>query len=210
MKAIKNNIFLLTSITAISLFSAIPAVAQSKFSPVYVKDGSGKIVRTGSGSCMHTSEWQQGMFECPPVILPVVIEFIDAHPKVVKVIVEGTEFFDFDKAELKDGAKTKLIKLADMIKKPEKVAHIKVYGYTDRIGSDEYNLTLAKKRADSVRDFLVGQNQISSDMVEVIAAGKKNPRVTCENVHGKKQLINCLGANRRVEILLTYDLTVVK
>lgn len=202
----------MVAIAAATLFSAnsISATYQTSNFNAYVRDGSDKVIRTGGNSCLHSSEWKSGMFECPATVVPVVIEYVEKKPKIVKVIVEETEFFDFNQTELKPGAQAKLLKLVNMVKTPDEFSKISVFGYTDRIGSDEYNMNLSKKRAETVRDFLVNQNKISAEKVEVIAMGKKNPRVNCEGVRGKKPLINCLGHNRRVEILLSFDKSIVE
>lgn len=170
----------------------------------YWQDSSGHIVRTRFGGCWHTSLWEPGMAECPAAAEPLVIE---DKPKVVKVVVEETDFFDFDKAVLKPEAILKLGRLVDLVESPAQFSNIRVFGYTDRIGTDDYNMALSKRRAEAVRDFLVSQDHIAADKIEVTAMGKKNPRVTCQGVHGNQQLISCLGHNRRVEVFLTFEKT---
>ncbi len=95
--------------------------------------------------------------------------------------------------------------LAEHVDNNSQITGIRILGYTDRIGTDEYNMILSKKRADAVRNQITNRLNISEDKIEVVAMGKKNPRVTCEGVHGKKLLIDCLGHNRRVEVFLTLD-----
>ncbi len=168
----------------------------------YWQDGSGKILRTGSGGCLHTPQWQTGMSDCPAAALPVVVE---TQPKVVKVVIEETDFFDFDKSELKQDAITKLTRLVQLVEKPDQFSNIRVVGYTDRIGTDEYNVSLSKRRAESVRDFLVSQNNVSQGKIEVTAMGKSNPRVMCDGAYDRTELIDCLAHNRRVEIFLSFE-----
>ena len=81
-----------------------------------------------------------------------------------------------------------------------------VYGYTDRLGSDAYNNKLSQRRADSVT------NELQSKGVTVKTSegrGKSSP-VTgnkCDGVKGRNNVINCLAADRRVEIVITGDTT---
>ena len=44
-----------------------------------------------------------------------------------------------------------------------------IEGYTDNVGSDDYNQGLSQRRADSVKSYLIGQG-IGS--IRLIAAGK--------------------------------------
>ena len=73
-----------------------------------------------------------------------------------------------------------------------------IEGYTDRIGSDKYNLTLSQHRADSVKAYLIGKG-IDGSRLSTIGKGKADPVVQCDNKN-RAELIKCLEPNRRVEI----------
>ena len=51
---------------------------------------------------------------------------------------------------------------------------LQIEGYTDSIGSDEYNQTLSDKRAEAVRDYLVSQG-VSMNNVAAQGMGKADP-----------------------------------
>ena len=68
---------------------------------------------------------------------------------------------------------------------------IAVYGYTDDIGTQTYNLQLSQRHAEAVRDFLV-QAGIPPTMTTK-GFGKSNPRVPSDSEQAR-------AANRRVEI----------
>ncbi len=81
-------------------------------------------------------------------------------------------------------------------------AQYEVYGYTDRIGSDAYNLKLSDKRADAVSAEL-GNHGITPVVSD--GRGKASP-VTgnkCDSVKGRNAVINCLAPDRRVEVLVS-------
>ena len=81
-----------------------------------------------------------------------------------------------------------------------------VYGYTDRLGSDAYNNKLSQRRADSVTNEL----QNKGVTVKVSEGRGKSSPVTgnkCDGVKGRNNVINCLAADRRVEIVITGDTT---
>jgi outer membrane protein OmpA-like peptidoglycan-associated protein len=69
---------------------------------------------------------------------------------------------------------------------------IAVYGYTDDIGTQTYNLQLSQRRAEAVRDFLV-QAGISPTIMTTKGFGKSDPRVPGDSEQAR-------AANRRVEI----------
>ncbi|SKA56660.1 OmpA-OmpF porin, OOP family [Succinivibrio dextrinosolvens DSM 3072] len=116
--------------------------------------------------------------------------------------------FPFDSAKLSaDGqsAVANVVQSANSMENPE----FEVYGYTDRIGTDAYNLKLSDKRADAVSAEL--QNNGVTPKVSD-GKGKANP-VTgnkCDGVKGRKALIDCLAPDRRVEIVVTGETTATK
>ena len=115
--------------------------------------------------------------------------------------------FDFDKANIKPEYRDILNRIAGILM-TLKGYSIAVYGYTDNIGTETYNLQLSRQRAEAVREFLV-QAGISPSIVSVRGFGKSDPRVPGDSEQAR-------AANRRVEIaivdskLLTNDLTVPK
>ncbi|WP_281071107.1 OmpA family protein [Succinivibrio dextrinosolvens] len=116
--------------------------------------------------------------------------------------------FPFDSAKLSSegqSAVANVVQSANSMENPE----FEVYGYTDRIGSDAYNLKLSDKRADAVSAEL--QNNGVTPKVSD-GKGKANP-VTgdkCDGVKGRKALIDCLAPDRRVEIVVTGETTAAK
>ena len=75
-------------------------------------------------------------------------------------------------------------------------------GYTDRIGSEDYNKRLSVRRANAVKKYLVAKG-VDASNVFVDGKGEANP-VTGTTCIGKgmstKKLISCLQPDRRVEI----------
>jgi OOP family OmpA-OmpF porin len=109
-------------------------------------------------------------------------------------------FFDFDKSVLKPQGK---LLLDDLVRKLADTEYetIAVTGHTDRIGGREYNQRLSERRANAVKDYLVGENILAS---RVVAQGKGDmqPTVKSGECDGAKSIkvLACLQPDRRVDI----------
>ena len=71
-----------------------------------------------------------------------------------------------------------------------------IQGYTDSIGSDEYNQKLSEARAESVINYLADHEQIERDRTMPKGFGKSHPLVSNKTDEGRQK-------NRRVQIV--YD-----
>ena len=99
--------------------------------------------------------------------------------------------FDFDKANIKPEYRDILNRIAGILM-TLKGYTIAVYGYTDDIGTQTYNLQLSQRRAEAVRDFL-RETGISPTIMSTKGFGKSDPRVPGDSEQAR-------AANRRVEI----------
>ena len=81
----------------------------------------------------------------------------------------GSILFKFDKADLDDNAKAYLDKVAMRLKE-DKHIKLKAFGYTDSSGVDTYNEKLSKRRAETVKQYLVDQG-VQSEQVEALIGG---------------------------------------
>lgn len=108
--------------------------------------------------------------------------------------------FAFGKANLKPQAKATLDGIYGEIAQVNS-AKVAVAGYTDRIGSDAFNVKLSQQRAETVANYLV-QKGVATNAISATGYGKANPvtGATCDQVKGRKALIACLAPDRRVEI----------
>ena len=102
--------------------------------------------------------------------------------------------FDFNKFTLKDEAKKALDVVGAFIKE-KNIKQIRVIGYTDNIGSDEYNLKLSLQRAQSVADYLINCAKIDAKLFKIEGKGKANPIAPNDSDENRAK-------NRRVEIKL--------
>jgi outer membrane protein OmpA-like peptidoglycan-associated protein len=101
--------------------------------------------------------------------------------------------FKFAKAVLPDEAKARLDEVVQQLKSNPNGAYIEVEGYTDSIGSKEYNEKLGLERAESVKRYLYQQHQIPLHRINVISYGSENPVAPNKTKEGRAK-------NRRVVI----------
>lgn len=73
-----------------------------------------------------------------------------------------------------------------------KDAMIVIAGHTDEIGSDEFNLRLSGQRAESIRQYLVKEFQLSEKRLLIKPFGEGKPIATNKTADGRAK-------NRRVE-----------
>jgi peptidoglycan-associated lipoprotein len=81
--------------------------------------------------------------------------------------------FDFDKFFIRDDAKPVLQENAAYLKKWPSVM-VLLEGHCDERGTEEYNLALGEKRAQSTKDYLVSLG-VSGDRLKIISYGKSQP-----------------------------------
>ena len=109
----------------------------------------------------------------------------------VQLIMPGSITFDTNQSNIKPNFTATLNKVAQTLAEDNQSA-ILVTGYTDNTGNDSINLPLSQARAQSVKNYLVGQG-VASSRIDAQGMGAANPIATNATAAGKEQ-------NRRVEI----------
>lgn len=87
--------------------------------------------------------------------------------------------FAFNSAALDAGARDTLREQAAFIRRFPEV-RFRVYGHTDKVGSDTYNRRLGQRRADAVVNFLVSQGISRSRLEAVVSYGETQPIIVTE------------------------------
>ncbi|MFM2658155.1 outer membrane beta-barrel protein [Vibrio owensii] len=126
-----------------------------------------------------------------PVIEEQVIEVRPAARIIEHVYPAQVEtiHFSFDS----DNSEAKLANTIEILKAYPQ-AQVEITGYTDSVGSSEYNLKLSEERALSVADNLI-EKGIEAQRMTYNGMGEENPVESNETENGRE-------ANRRVEVVI--------
>ncbi|WP_293625272.1 OmpA family protein [Salinisphaera sp.] len=114
--------------------------------------------------------------------------------KKAPIVLKGVTF-EFDSAKLTMQAENRLNNVVDALQASSEVK-FRIDGYTDSIGTEQYNQGLSQRRVDSVRQYLIQHGITSSRITGTQGHGESNPVATNETAAGRAQ-------NRRVELNVT-------
>jgi OOP family OmpA-OmpF porin len=111
-------------------------------------------------------------------------------PMESKVSITLLIEFDFDKAVVKPQYHSELEKVAKFMKTYPKTTG-QLEGHTDSIGTEEYNMNLSKRRAESVKNYLIDKFGIDPARLSTVAYGESKPIASNDTAAGRQK-------NRRV------------
>ncbi|MGH7518692.1 MAG: OmpA family protein [Gemmatimonadales bacterium] len=83
-------------------------------------------------------------------------------------------FFDFDRAEVRQGNDQGLLDRKAAILAANSAVRLRISGHADERGSDEYNLALGNRRAASAKRYLTGKG-LADNRMEVVSYGEERP-----------------------------------
>ena len=219
MKRILTKKILFSTIVLPVFFSGA-ALAQAIKPEGYLVDDRAVAARNSTNLCWHTSDWTpaKAIYECDPDLVPKKVAVAPPPapkpapapapapaptpaPVPAKMHFSADELFDFDKAVVKHSpARDQLEEFAARLK-TLRYDSINVVGYTDRIGSEEYNKRLSLRRAEAVKNHLITHG-VDARKIRVEGRGEADP-VTGDRCKGSKKtkaLIACLQPDRRVTV----------
>jgi outer membrane protein OmpA-like peptidoglycan-associated protein len=130
------------------------------------------------------------------------IEVLQARPTDRGLVLTlGDVLFETGRSGLKMGATGNLNKLVAFLNEyPDRTALIE--GYTDSVGTEDYNQGLSERRADSVKSYLVGEG-IGTTRLSASGRGERDPVASNDSAAGRQQ-------NRRVEVIISNPAAAVR
>jgi OOP family OmpA-OmpF porin len=126
----------------------------------------------------------------PPAPVPTPEPAAEMPEIQTKIVLRGVTFA-FDSDRLSPEATPILDQAVASLKEAGDV-QISIEGHTDSVGSNEYNLDLSRRRAESVRKYLEAQG-IEAGRMQISGLGEEQPVATNDTAEGRAQ-------NRRVEL----------
>ncbi|TWW12787.1 hypothetical protein E3A20_00220 [Planctomyces bekefii] len=120
-------------------------------------------------------------------------------PKAKEKIVIHDILFEFDSDSLIVGGPDEtLLKLVDYLNEKPAFVRLIIDGHTDSIGTDEYNMQLSLRRAQTIRKWLVERFKLDAKKIEAQGKGERFPIADNGNYQGRQ-------LNRRVEFTIFRD-----
>ncbi|WP_326810765.1 OmpA family protein [Streptomyces scopuliridis] len=110
----------------------------------------------------------------------------------VKFALQAEVLFGKDSARLSSAANSRIAAIADEIKK-QGATKVRVFGFTDDLGSAAHGDVLSKQRAEAVHGVLQGQLTSAGITFEIRGYGEQYPIADNSTEEGRKK-------NRRVEV----------
>jgi len=127
---------------------------------------------------------------CPDTPKQIEVDEYGCPVPIKKVTITLLVEFDFDKDKVKFLFDEDIEKVANLLKAYPKT-NAELEGHTDSIGTEEYNLKLSRKRAESVKKYLIDKSGIDASRISTLGYGESKPADTNQTDEGRQN-------NRRV------------
>ena len=137
--------------------------------------------------------------EVKGIDLGIVGSRVTVTSQEVRIELPSDILFDFDKAEIRPGAADALKKAAGVLRERAK-GPVRIEGHTDSKGNAPYNQKLSEGRAESVRNWLVQREGLSTIKFVTQGFGAARPKVSNTRPDGSDDPEG-RQINRRVEIV---------
>lgn len=188
----------------------------------YLANADRRPVRDSSGDCWHTREWQRGMrfANCEPKLASTALPAFAAPPRApvapppkrlaeaprpaaktpVPLRLPADMLFAFDSARLSDQGRATLDGLGKRIAAAG-YRSVEIAGHADPLGAASYDRALSERRAEVVRDYLVGHG-VDAKRMRTRGLGNARPPVALAQCAGlsRARLIQCLQPDRYAEV----------
>lgn len=143
------------------------------------------------------SKAEQEQQQLRATLLAQFNRILETHDTPRGLVVNiGDVLFATGKYDLRPEARERLAKLSGIV-----LAHpglkLAVEGYTDNVGSEEFNQTLSEHRASAVRQYLVDQG-LDTGSITATGLGMSSPVADNSTAAGRQK-------NRRVEIVISGE-----
>ncbi|MHA4806730.1 OmpA family protein [Flavitalea flava] len=119
----------------------------------------------------------------------VKVDTVDGRP-----VIRFRVYFEFNEYSLNTKAFTSIDKVISHLKSKSNIASVEIKGYTDDVGTDQYNNFLSRRRAKMVLDYMNSRG-MPSELMQAKAYGSDDPVADNKDP-------NTAWLNRRAEIIV--------
>jgi OOP family OmpA-OmpF porin len=133
---------------------------------------------------------------------------VPAKPQTHGFIFSGDALFAFDESTLKPEGMRMLDEMAWQVEGTTLETFL-VTGHADRFGSPQYNQQLLERRANTVKNYLMGKHILTS-RIDAEGTGGRQPMIPQRECPSRKstKIIACLQRDCRVDVKMTGTSTV--
>lgn len=138
------------------------------------------------GTCFEKEQdpWQNVSAQCQP------FDKSAAVPGEVKTSVIR---FDFNESNIRPDMRSIMDQNAQCLKQQGGTVELVIEGHCDERGTQEYNLALGERRAETVKDYLVRMG-VDSSRIRIVSKGENEPMC-------RSNTESCWAKNRRAEFI---------
>lgn len=111
--------------------------------------------------------------------------------------------FEFDQADLTESARTKIGAVAEIVVRLAPERTLSVEGHTDSVGTEEYNLDLSLRRAQTVMAELAAGG-VMKEKIRSVGHGERFPVAPNQTASGRDDPQG-RAQNRRVEVIIERE-----
>jgi peptidoglycan-associated lipoprotein len=122
------------------------------------------------------------------------MEAVRAEIATARARLLETIYFEYDKDELRDDARATLDAKLPLLNLNTGLK-VRIAGHCDERGSDEYNIALGRRRAETAKKYLVDRG-VDAARIETVSFGRERPAMTGETE-------DAWSKNRRDEFEIT-------
>lgn len=190
-------------VLAMSMASSVQAHPEN--SGYWDASPHGTVWKNSSGECWHHGFWEESDaipgcdgYKEPKVeaAAPAPAPAPAQKPTMMTTVEKHIVYFDFDSADAGD-----VSDISSYINSLKEVTSVNLVGHADRIGASAYNDALSQRRVNAVSRALQSGG-VSGSAISTGYMGENAPAKSCDGQRGAN-LIDCLRANRRVEVEIT-------
>ncbi|HZW26607.1 MAG TPA: OmpA family protein [Gallionella sp.] len=197
----RNALWGFLAVSACALLPAQVMAHNETRTQGYLVDSRGELVMSGAGLCWRTGYWtpEMAIEECDPLLVkgaaePAQEAIPATHPELIRFCTTLDIQFEIDRYAIEHEYEASVERLGAYLRRyPDTTAVIE--GHTDEVGTEEYNMQLSQRRANSVMEYLVTHSGIAPSRLKAVGYGKTRPIADNRTEEGKRQ-------NRRIDSVI--------